>query len=244
MRFTAARVEVIAHRGASADAPEHTWAAYDLALAQRADALELDLRMARDGALVVLHDPTLLRTAGLARHIAGLTAGDLAALAPARRPLLLADVLFRYRGRTAFLLELKDPTPAMERRLVETLGATRLDVVVQSFDTAALRRIRARMPRLAVAPLVAAVPAAPWRSAWLDGLVAAGATAVGLHRAAVDAEVVAAATERGLAVRSWTVNDEREAVALAALGVAGIITDVPARVRDALTADRTTAAAA
>ena len=59
----AADVQVIAHRGASWDAPEHTFAAYDLALAQGADWIEQDLQMTRDGQLVVLHDDSLDRTA-------------------------------------------------------------------------------------------------------------------------------------------------------------------------------------
>jgi glycerophosphoryl diester phosphodiesterase len=54
---------VIAHRGASAYAPEHTLAAYDLALEQGADYLEQDLQLTADGVLVVMHDETLDRTA-------------------------------------------------------------------------------------------------------------------------------------------------------------------------------------
>ena len=61
--FRDAAVVVIAHRGASADAPEHTFAAYDLALEQGADYLEQDLQLTSDGVLVVLHDGTLDRTA-------------------------------------------------------------------------------------------------------------------------------------------------------------------------------------
>src|SRR5947209_4904443 len=55
--------KVIAHRGASAYAREHSLAAYDLAIEQGADALELDVRATADGGLVVLHDRTLRRTA-------------------------------------------------------------------------------------------------------------------------------------------------------------------------------------
>ncbi len=55
--------DVIAHRGASGYAPEHTLAAYDLALEMGADFIEQDLQMTRDGVLVVLHDDTLDRTA-------------------------------------------------------------------------------------------------------------------------------------------------------------------------------------
>ena len=59
----ASAATVIAHRGASAYAPEHTFAAYDLALAQGADYIEQDLQLTADGVLVALHDDTLDRTA-------------------------------------------------------------------------------------------------------------------------------------------------------------------------------------
>ena len=53
----------IGHRGASGLAPEHTFAAYDLALSQGADYIEQDLQVTKDGVLVVIHDATLDRTA-------------------------------------------------------------------------------------------------------------------------------------------------------------------------------------
>lgn len=58
--------QLIAHRGASAYAPEHTVAAYRLALAQRADYVEQDLAVTRDGVLICLHDDTLERTSNVA----------------------------------------------------------------------------------------------------------------------------------------------------------------------------------
>src|SRR5262245_58786795 len=65
----------IGHRGASGYAPEHTFAAYDLARALGADYLEQDLQLTSDGVLVVLHDTTLDRTArGLAANCTGLVA--------------------------------------------------------------------------------------------------------------------------------------------------------------------------
>src|SRR4029453_2445566 len=56
------RTSVIAHRGASAYAPEHTRAAYELAVRQKADFVEQDLAVTRDGALICLHDESLERT--------------------------------------------------------------------------------------------------------------------------------------------------------------------------------------
>ena len=58
-------VEIIAHRGASADAPENTLTAIQLAWRQSADAAEIDVQLTADGQLVAIHDETLLRTGGV-----------------------------------------------------------------------------------------------------------------------------------------------------------------------------------
>ena len=68
---------IIAHRGASAEAPENTIEAFRLGLEQGCDAIELDVRLSRDGVAVVIHDPTLIRTTGRPGAVAGLTFGEL-----------------------------------------------------------------------------------------------------------------------------------------------------------------------
>jgi glycerophosphoryl diester phosphodiesterase len=232
--------EVVAHRGASARAPEHTLAAYDLALAQGADALELDVRATADGELVVLHDRTLRRTAGDPRAIAHLTIAGLDGLRRERRPLRLDAVLERYGTATRWLVELKDPAPAWEHRVAATLVAHGLaeHAVLQSFDRAALRRVRRQEPRLAVAPLL--LRAGPRRLR----AVSRWATAIGVRHQAIDARLVAAAHAHGLAVRAWTVNDACELERLAALGVDGLITDLPDRARAVVAAGADLARAA
>lgn len=146
----AADVQVIAHRGASWDAPEHTVAAWDLALAQGADWIEQDLQMTRDGQLVVLHDDSLDRTArGPAVDCSGLvrekTRAQLAncevgswfnAEYPDRaqasyvgaRIATLDEVLTRYAGRARFYIETKRPedAPGMEDSLLAVLRRHRL----------------------------------------------------------------------------------------------------------------------
>ena len=71
---------VIAHRGASFDAPENTLAAFERALADGADGLEFDVRLAADGVPVVIHDATLRRTAGRQVSIASLSSSALASV--------------------------------------------------------------------------------------------------------------------------------------------------------------------
>lgn len=143
-------VMVIAHRGASWDAPEHTFAAYDLALRLGAVWIEQDLQMTRDGELVVFHDDTLGRTARgpaasctgfvRARTLAELRRCDVgrwfneANPARARRAYrgqripTLDAVLVRYRERARFYIETKSPgeAPGMEVALVASLRRHRL----------------------------------------------------------------------------------------------------------------------
>jgi glycerophosphoryl diester phosphodiesterase len=89
---------VVAHRGASAYAPENTFAAFDLALAQGADVLELDVRPAADGHLVLVHDPTLERIAGDPRAVAALSRAALETLDELVRPASFDAFLDRYAG--------------------------------------------------------------------------------------------------------------------------------------------------
>lgn len=139
------RPAVIAHRGASYAAPEHTFAAYDLALSQGADYIEQDVQRTADGVLVVLHDLTLDRTArGSAENCTGPVAGktlaqvktcDAGSWFNAANPLLaraeyggtriptLREVLGRYSARARFYIEIKDPEqyPGIEEDLLKTL---------------------------------------------------------------------------------------------------------------------------
>lgn len=143
-------VQVIAHRGASWDAPEHTFAAWDLALAHGADWIEQDLQMTRDGALVVLHDDSLDRTArgpasacrGLVRErtLAALRRCEVGSWFNAEFPRraqarfvgavvpTLDSVLVRYRGHARFYIETKSPesAPGMEDSLLALLRRHRL----------------------------------------------------------------------------------------------------------------------
>jgi glycerophosphoryl diester phosphodiesterase len=222
---SAAHVDVVAHRGASAYAPEHSFAAYDLALAQEADVLELDVRRTADGGLVLVHDPTLLRTAGHPRAVDGLTRDAIEELDAATRPPTFEAFLERYAGAPLLLVDLKDPTPEWEGRVVEAIErhALRERAIVQSFDLEALRRLRRRAPWLTLSALLTRelVPC--------DHLDAAAefASGVGPWHGAVDAAVVEAARARGLAVRPWTVDDPAEMKRLLGLGVDAIITNAP-----------------
>ena len=224
MQATRLPVEVIAHRGASAYVAEHTFAAFDLALAQGAHMLELDVRVTADGVPVVLHDPTLLRTTGDPRPIETVTLADLGGLNPAARPLELDAVLGRYGTATRWLIELKSPQPSWELRPIDAIErhGLRERAVVQSFDGHALRRIHAAAPDIALAPLWRRAPGARrWEA------TAPWAAGVSIRSRVVDAATVAAAGAHGLPVRAWTVDEPSEVERLTRIGVDGVITNVP-----------------
>ena len=206
-------VSVIAHRGASAYAPEHSFDAYDLALGMGASALELDVREAPGGGLVVQHDATRVRVAG--------------------DPLGLDEVLSRYGRATRYWIELKDPRPSGERTLVAALARHRvLDrVTIQAFDRRSLRRfgrLEASLPRVALLRDTLAARGVERRIA----LAPRGVCGVGPCAASVDAAVVLAAHTRGMSVRPYTVNDPAEMERLVWLGVDGIFTDAPDLLRE------------
>src|SRR5512145_3180337 len=71
---------IFAHRGASAHAPENTLAAFQLALAQHADGIELDVKLTADGHVVVIHDPTIERTTGAKGRVKDMSLADLRSL--------------------------------------------------------------------------------------------------------------------------------------------------------------------
>jgi glycerophosphoryl diester phosphodiesterase len=227
--FTAPRPLVFAHRGGSALAPENTLAAFDNGLRLGADGLELDVHLARDGAVVVHHDETLERTTTLRGPIAARTAAELErADVPA-----LATVLARYRD-ARIIVEMKTNTPALAAAVVDAVRrADALDrVCLGAFELRVLRAARALEPRLATSAARAEVRWALYRSwaRWPVRRVAyagyqvpevAGSTRV------VSPRFVDDARRAGLGVQVWTVDTEQDARRLLAWGVDALITDRP-----------------
>jgi glycerophosphoryl diester phosphodiesterase len=112
----------IAHRGASAGAPENSVAAFTAALALGVFAIETDLRLTRDGHLVCHHDADLVRTAGVALPIADATLDDLERAAPGRIP-TFAAACAAVDGRAALLLDLKRDDAAFHGAVIAALRA-------------------------------------------------------------------------------------------------------------------------
>jgi len=246
---------VIGHRGASGHAPEHTFAAWDIALDMGADYLEQDLQMTADGVLVVLHDETLDRTSG------GLCRGPVSrrtfdeishcdvgtwfnaafperardAFAGLRIPSLDA-VLTRYAGRTRFYIETKNPqsAPGMEQALLDLLARHDLApaqpgddrVIIQSFSATSLRRIRTADANIPLVQLFSRRETS-WTIRRRLDTVASYAHGIGPQFRNVDSRLVAAARTRGIVIHTYTVNDEPVMRRLIQAGVDGMFTDYP-----------------
>ena len=214
---------VIAHRGASQAAPENTLQAFRLAREFGADWVELDVRRTADGVAIVHHDAHLAD----GRRIGHLHADDLPDYVPS-----LAEALEACHGLGVHL-EIKnlpdDPdydrdnlvADAVAGLIAAYLGPDR--ALVSSFNVDAADAVRAVDPTIPTALNCGIV--APSQA--VARAIAHNMAAVHPFDAMCDAAFVRRAHDAGLAVNVWTINDPSRMSELLAMGVDGIVTDVP-----------------
>lgn len=224
---------VIAHRGASAEAPENTLAAFRRALALKVDGVELDVHVTLDGVPVVFHDMTLRRLTGVSGRIGTKTWRELRMLRVRGEPIpRLADVLALVRGRAVMQIEIKPGTPVFPviRVLRRAPNSTRM--ILASFEPSILlatRRLAPDLPRMLISNGRRRV------SDFLRQLAALEARGLSIdHRAVSSADWVGRFHARGYQVWCWTVNDVRSQRRLAARGVDAILSDNPASLKKTL----------
>ncbi|HYP01282.1 MAG TPA: glycerophosphodiester phosphodiesterase family protein [Pyrinomonadaceae bacterium] len=256
---------VIGHRGASAFAPENTLAAFERALADGADGVEFDVRLARDNVPVVIHDATLRRTAGLDAPVASLSSSELSAIAvgswfnrrhPARAVAgyehetipTLAQVFATVAPRARLLyVELKCEAlevSALVERAVAEVRAQRLEgrVVIESFMLAAVAEAKRIAPELRTSAAFERRIGRPFRAprTLLRQARACRADELALARSLVSRRMIEAAHACGLQTVVWTVDHPSWFRRAAALGLRAVITNDPARMcaaRDEFQAD-------
>lgn len=244
------RVEIIAHRGASFDAPENTLAALRLGWAQGADAAEFDVLLSRDGQVVVHHDETTRRTAGVDRPVAEQTLDELRSLdvgrwkgpafAAERIPTLAEALAIVPPGKRVFIEVKTGPESIAELgRVIGRSGLAPDQTVIISFSAdmvAAAKRELPERPAYWVADLH---PEDASRPPTVEELIATAQAcrADGLDLsadAAITPAFVKAASAAGLPVYVWTVDDPALARQMIDAGVAGIATDRPGWLREQL----------
>lgn len=260
-------VAIIAHRGSSALAPENSLPAIERAVADGADAVELDVRLTADQRVVLYHDATLSRLAGDPRRLSELSLEALAAVdlgswfGDAHAGLGIAtleEALAAVRGRAGLMIDLK-PDPGQEAAL--------LDGVLRALRQEAVQRRRCREAQplplwsrcgdpdvIAETRLATQSPAMQrliaqreprLRLTLLAQLILPGTLerrgfdALGLRHNRITAGEVRLARRHGYEIHAWTVNDPARMSRLIDLGVDAIITDRPERLA-ALLAERDT----
>ncbi|MEP7294460.1 MAG: glycerophosphodiester phosphodiesterase family protein [Chloroflexota bacterium] len=228
---------VFGHRGAKAYAPMNTLPSFELALVQGADGIELDVRLSRDGAMVIMHDDRVDATTDGAGRVSDLTLAEIQALDAgawfgeafrgARVPTL--DEVFEAVGkRTRINVEIKAESirgEGIEAQVAEAIrrhGLAR-SVIISSFNPLTLRRFRYVMPEVPIGYLYDQ-NTPPFVPHLMIGLAH---EARNPHHSMVNASYMAWAEKNGLRVNTWTVNDPARALELRDLGVDCIITDMP-----------------
>jgi glycerophosphoryl diester phosphodiesterase len=204
---------VIGHRGASVAAAENTVQAFVLADAMGADGVELDVRLASDGRLIVKHDPLPPEQGALDGY-------------PELRDVLAAcgDMLVNVEIKNSAVEPRHDPSSAVvEPTIAEMRRHGSIDRwIISSFDWATIGRCRVVAPDIPTAYLVMEATADV-----IERTASAGHIAVHPWAKSVTADTVAACHDAGLAINTWTCNDPDRLKELAEWGVDGACTDVP-----------------
>jgi glycerophosphoryl diester phosphodiesterase len=244
-------IEIIAHRGASYDAPENTVAAYKLGWKQNADAVELDIWLSKDGKIVCLHDDNTRHTAGADKAVADQTLAGLRALDAGswkgkewkgEKLPTLDEVLALIPDGKRLVIEIKCGPEALPelQRLIQTSDKKPQQLVIIGFDYETMVQAKQRFPQIPVLYLrsykkdkqTGKFPA-------LDELIhkakAAGLDGLNLnYKWPIDAAFVQKVKSAGLKLYVWTVDNDELAKKLAFAGVDGITTNRPEWLRQKL----------
>lgn len=225
---------ILGHRGASAKAPENTLAALRLALAEGADGFEFDVRVLGDGTPVLLHDAAVDRTTNGEGRLAAFDRSTVLKLDAGRgeRIPFLEDVLSEFLERAFLAIEMKEvlPDSVLHELGAQFRGSLAARGIVASFDSRAVERARDRipaLPRALILPLDRPLPP--------QTLVAyLGLGGIFAREESIDERYVVDCRRLGLALYAYPVNDPARALALAKLGVEGLISDDPGALRAVL----------
>jgi glycerophosphoryl diester phosphodiesterase len=248
----------VSHRGASGHAPEHTFAAYDLAQIMRADYIELDLQMTKDGELIAMHDETVDRTTRGNGLIKDLTLKQIKKLdagawfnetypEKAKPEYLglqvptLKEILEQHGKDARFYIETKSPEvyPGMEEKLLELLSQYHLigddqqpgNILIQSFSAESLKKIHELNDRIPLIQLLSYYAPAVITDQEIEK-IKSYAVGIGMHYTAISPGYVKKVTDAGLLVYPYTVNEKEDMEMLLEWGVTGMFTNYPDRLNE------------
>lgn len=237
---------IVAHRGASRDAPGNTIPAFQLAWEQGADAIEADFHLSKDGEIVCFHDADTERVAGTQLVVRQSTLAELkqldvgathgVAFNGTRIP-TIAEVFATIPQGKKIFIEVKCGAEIIPTLLneIDQSGLTQEQIVVISFNKQVIQQLKIKAPQYKaswlcsfnkqetgeITPSLATV-LKTLRQIQADGLSS---------NTAVPASVIEAVSQQGYEWHVWTINDLNTASRMQALGVLSITTDVPGTMR-------------
>jgi glycerophosphoryl diester phosphodiesterase len=244
------RPTIFAHRGASDHAPENTLPAFELALQQGADAIELDVKLCADSEVVVLHDQTVDRTTDGTGDIRQLSLAEIKKLDAGSHFDIafqgetiptLAEVFEAVGRRTYINIELTnyasllDSLPEQVARLVKQ-NSVQDRVLFSSFNPIALIKAHRHLPVVPIGLLAQPGKSGALARSWLGRLI--GYYALHPEHSDVTRGLVESCHRWSKRVHVYTVNEEEEMRRLFGLHVDGIFTDDPVLARRILAAPR------
>lgn len=248
---------IVAHRGASALAPENTLAAFERAIEDGADGIEFDVRLAKDGVPVIFHDSTLQRMAQKRIRTSNFTSAELRALDIGtwfnqKHPLKasdkfigetvptlsrLFDFLRDYQGR--IYVELKGKTEEMlvlVEAVAKAIRQTSLlpNIVLKSFKLEAVAQARKIFPEVRTAALFAPklTTVLHKKNHLIEQARQFRADELSLHYSLATHKTVETAAKENLPVTIWTADHPAWVKRALDIGIHAIITNNPSRLID------------
>jgi glycerophosphoryl diester phosphodiesterase len=236
--------KIFAHRGFSSTAPENTMIAFELAIQENVDGIELDIQMTSDRKLVIIHDETVNRTTNGSGWVKNFSLKDIKKLDSGTwfSPVFvnqtiptLSEVLELVKGTDLCInIELKNNKimyPKIEELVVKEIEQRRMEnrVILSSFNHRSLRHLHLYRPKLALGALYENVLFEPWVYAKHLGV-----SAIHPFYLWVTDKLVHQCHAYGIQVRPYTVDRQRDMKRLISWGVDGIITNFPNRLRQLL----------
>ena len=230
---------VTAHRGDSKNAPENTLAAFDLAIENGADVVELDVRETKDGEIIVIHDKNLIRTTGVNANVEDLTFEEIRQIPastkfkdtfPDEKIPTLREAIELVKGRADLNIELK-PDPAnkrLEEGVVELIEEYDLydSCVVTSLSYKAIKKVKLLDKRIKTVYVMSVAGGNYYDLKYAD--------AYSINYRFIDNMIVNNIHKRGKEIYVWTVNNKVTLENMMLLNVDNVITDNPGFVKDSM----------
>jgi glycerophosphoryl diester phosphodiesterase len=246
---------IIGHRGSSAIAPENTMVAFKQSLADGADGIEFDVRLARDGALVVIHDATLKRTGRLKKRVDQLSSEELNRIdvgswfnrrfpKKAKEEFsnmtvpTLKEVLDAFKNQNFQLyVEMKcsrgEDYKALASAVAQSIREADINkqIVVESFELAAIEELKRIAPEIRTAALFEPkfLRLVRTKKKLIEQAIAHGADEIALHHTLATRMTAKMATESGLKTVIWTTDNPAWVGRATRYGIKAIITNNPAK---------------